>query len=222
MRLDDITTNNHGTHRPVLIECVKNTDGNILELGCGDSSTTIIKELLKNTNRKLVSIESNFEWYNKFKHLKDENHEILFVDAGNEDTAKTGEIWVEFIRNNELLKNMTFDVVFIDQSPWTARTHTLSYFKDICKFVVVHDVDYFPGNNKWGKVINRIPTKPIIFKYNFDFSDILKHYKVYYPPDECFAGQTGPPTLLGSNTTTIEGFENMSKNINYDTYYKPM
>ena len=91
-------SNNYGTHRPYLVETIKNTTGHIIEFGCGDSSTLLIRELIKNTNRKLISLESNYEWYNKFKHLENENHKLFFVD-GQEDTEEVGNKWLEFIEN---------------------------------------------------------------------------------------------------------------------------
>ena len=52
-----------------------------------------------------------------------------------------------------------------------------------------------------------------------DFSDILKQYKVYYPPLKYFAGPTGPPTLLCSNILTDVEFNKMCDNIDYEKYY---
>ena len=142
-----------GTHRPCLIELVKHTTGNILECGCGNSSTLLIKELIKNTDRILISLESNLEWLNKFKHLEDNNHKFFYINAGKIDDDATGKIWIDFIKNNQLINSFDFEVCFIDQSPWTARTHTLNYFKDKCPYIIVHDVDYFPVQNKWGQAV---------------------------------------------------------------------
>ena len=52
-----------------------------------------------------------------------------------------------------------------------------------------------------------------------DFSDIVKHYRVYYPPLEYFAGPTGPPTLLCSRVLNDTEFNKMCENINYEKYY---
>ena len=210
-----------GTHRPTLVELIKNTTGNILECGCGNSSTVLIKDLIKGTDRKLVSLESNEEWLSKFKHMEDENHKMYFINCGNNDDDETGNAWVEFIKTNEYIQNLSFEVCFIDQSPWTARTKTLHYLKEKSKYIIVHDVDYFPGHKKWGTIKNRLHTNNnSLFKYEMDFSDVAKNYKVYYPPEHSFAGPTGPSTLLCSSIVNKKEFESMTKKINVEQYYK--
>lgn len=209
----------YGTHRPFLIELIKHTKGNIIEFGCGNSSTIIIKDLIKNTDRILISLESNLEWLNGFRGLEDNNHKFFYINSGNDDNDETGKKWVDFVKNNKILNNLDFEVCFIDQSPWTARTHCLNYFKDKCKFIMVHDVDYFPINNKWGKILNKNCCCNEFIKYEMDFLDIVKHYKVYYPPFTYFACNTGPPTLLCSNILTDDEFNKMCENIICDKYY---
>ena len=63
----------------------------------------------------------------------------------------------------DLLSLLDFDVCFIDQSPWLARYETVKRMKDRARFVLVHDVDYFPMNNIFGKTI-----KPTLDSYNMD------------------------------------------------------
>uniref|UniRef100_A0A6C0BQR8 Methyltransferase domain-containing protein n=1 Tax=viral metagenome TaxID=1070528 RepID=A0A6C0BQR8_9ZZZZ len=216
--MDNLVSDPFGTHRPCLVDLVKHTTGNIIEFGCGNSSTVLIRDLIKNTDRKLISLESNLEWLNKFKHLEDENHKLFHINAGNVDNDETGKKWIDFIKNNTLINNLDFEVCFIDQSPWAARTHSLNYFKDKCQFIIVHDVDYFPLNNKWGKIINETHNNRSI-KRDMDFSDTVKHYKVFYPPFKYYACPTGPPTLLCSNILTDNQFNNMCVNIDYEKYY---
>ena len=209
-----------GTHRPALIEIIKNTEGDILECGCGNSSTILIKELIKNTDRKLVSLESNKEWLDKYMNLEDNNHKLFFIDAGNDDTDNTAKTWINFIENNDYIKNLNLEVCFIDQSPWTARTYTLNYFKNKCKMLIVHDVDYFPGHGKWGRILNRLHTNNNnIFKYEMDFSDIIKNFKVYYPPEQYFAGPSGPSTLVCSEILSKNEFDKITSTIDYNKTY---
>ena len=190
----DYKINSYSTHQPVLIEVINKTTGNILECGCGDSSTKLIKSLILNTNRKLISLESDKNWLDKFSNLNDKNLSIFYVDASNDDIDSTGQIWQDFFKNNDSIKNNFFDVIFVDQSPWIARTYTLEYFKDKAKFIIIHDADYFPIYGKWGKIINN----------EYDFSDVCNNYK-FFP--------TIPPTLLLSNTLTKEEFENYNIDI---------
>ena len=118
-------------------------------------------------------------------------------------------IIVAVCRNNGIGKNNTL--------PWLLK-QDLKYFKDKCPYIIVHDVDYFPVHNKWGKAV-QISAPNGLKVYNMDFSDIVKHYKVYYPPFKYFAGITGPPTLLCSNILTDVEFNKMCENINYEKYY---
>ena len=216
--MNQLNNDPFGTHRPFLVELIKNTTGNIIEFGCGNSSTVLIKELIKDTNRILISLESNLEWLNKFKNLEDNNHKFFFVDAGRDDNDDTGKKWIEFIKKSQLVNSLDYEVCFIDQSPWTARTHTLEYFKNKCDYIMIHDVDYFPVNNKWGKAVE-IPSPNGLKIYDMDFSNIVNQYKVYYPPLNYFAGPTGPPTLLCSNILTDIEFNKMCNNINCEKYY---
>ena len=113
------------THQPFLIEILKKTTGNVLECGCGDGSTKVIKEHLK--GGKLYSLESNLEWLNKFTHLESDSHKLYHVPASNEDTPETGKVWVDFIKNT--IGEIPFEVVFIDSSPWLSRKYVFDYFK---------------------------------------------------------------------------------------------
>ena len=205
--------NGYATHQPVLIELIKKTTGNIIECGCGEGSTKLIVNLIKGTNRKLISLESNKKWYNKYKNIECENHKLLFVDAGEKNIKSTGVYWVEFIKNNKIIQNLDFEICLIDQSPWIARTHCLKYFKTKIKYIIVHDVDYFPKFKKWGKIISVKKNRKKI-KYKMDFSDIVNSFIVFYPPFSYFFGTTGPPTLLCSD---LENVYNL--NINIKKYY---
>jgi len=205
------------THQPFFIEILKNTNGNILECGCGDGSTVMIKEHIKNTNRKLVSIESNLEWLNKYKHMEDESHILHHVDAGNIDSMETGNIWVDFIKSNNL---NDFEIVFIDSSPWLSRKCVFDYFLDKAKIIIFHDFDYFPTKKIIGKITNKefYQGKE---KITCDLSKVVRNSKLFYPPYEFFAGKTGPPTLVCSNTMSDDEFNKLIANIeeNIGSYY---
>jgi len=220
------TYKNHGfyTHQPYLSEMIKNTNGNILECGCGDGSTLMIKEEIKNTNRKLVSIESNLEWFNKYKDLADTSHELYYINAGNTDTMETGDKWVQFIKENI---SHDFDIVFIDSSPWLSRVSCLNHYLNLSKIIIIHDFDYFPGNNILGFVTSK-QTNYYNGKYHeritCNLDDIVKNYKLFYPPDEYFFGTSGPPTLICSNIMSTTEFQSLMDIIepNIDAYYKSL
>lgn len=208
-------TNPYATHQPFLIELLKNTTGNVLELGMGDGSTHVIKQFM-NATQKLYSIESDKDWFNRF--TANNNHHMYYVDASNEDNDTTGQKWIDFIESN--IKDVEFDIVFIDCSPWTARTWALKYFINKAKYVIVHDVDYYPLNNIFGKITN-VYTNANNTKYELDFSDVAINYHVFYPPYEYFVSSGGIPTLICSNVVNTTDFNIMMQKIknNVNLYY---
>jgi len=214
-------THPYYTHQPFFIEIIKFTNGNILECGCGDGSTKMIKEQIKNTDRKLVSLESNLEWFNKYKEMTDSFHKLYHVEADNDDNLETGNKWVEFIKKNDL---NNFEIVFLDSSPWLSRKCCFEYYLNRAKIIIIHDFDYFPNNNIIGSVINK-ETKNYNGKnqekINCNLDGIVKNYKLFYPPDEYFLASTGPPTLVCSNIMSDSDFQRLIHTIevNINSYY---
>lgn len=205
------------THQPFFIEVLKNTQGNILECGCGDGSTLMIKDCIKNTDRQLVTLESDLNWLNKYTHLANSSHTLYHVDADNIDRLETGNKWVDFIKQNNL---NDFEIVFLDSSPWLSRVCCFNYFLDKAKVIIIHDFDYFPENNIIGTVVSRqIQDDKVKIVCNLD--GVVKNYKLFYPPYAYFAGRTGPPTLVCSNIMDDNEFQNLINKIeqNLSKYY---
>lgn len=183
-----------GTHQPFLRVYIERTDGNILEFGTGNFSTTFILDYLDiynkthNTNRKLISIENNLQWLNKMKelHPENKNHQYIYVDESKYS-------YTDFIHN---FPKYDWSIVFIDQTPWEARNITMQHFKDSAKYILIHDVDYFPKNNIFGSVINNDENSS---SYNFDDICPSRNWKLYYPLTP-YPVKTGPPLLVFSNT----------------------
>lgn len=203
----------YATHQPVLYEIATRTSGPIVEFGCGHGSTDILHEICKKTNRTLISIDDNLEWLNTFKEkykndgYSEDNsgwHKFFFV-PGNINNSDPSH-WITFLDTCELLKNMDFDLCFVDQSPGLARTITIMRFKDRARYIILHDCDMFvaheyedfiPGTQALGKEIrplNSLNHIPGIY----DFGKTFRYFKVFFPPKP-WPGHSGPPTLLGSN-----------------------
>jgi hypothetical protein len=206
------------THQPYLLEVLKNTTGDILECGCGEGSTHMIRNHIKGTGRKLVSIESNLEWLNKYRHLHDDSHLLYHIPANNEDSMATGQVWTSFIASH--LSDREFDVVFIDSTPWLSRKCLFDYFKSKAKVIVIHDFDYFPNNGLIGKTVRK-ETRDGKEVITCDLTGESKHYKLYYPPYSHFPSLTGPPTLVCSDVLTVEEFNGLIARIDASipTYY---
>jgi len=206
----------YATHQPVLYEIANITSGPIIEFGCGDGSTDLLHEICKKNNRLLVTIDDDFNWINKFaqKYLgdgyKNDNsgwHKFFFIPGKINDIDPTH--WIKFLDNFDLLKILDFDLCFVDQSPWLARTETILRLKDKVKYIILHDCDGYAAE-PLGKQIMALNSKtntPGIY----DFNDSFKYFKVYFPPKP-WPGHTGPPTLLGSN------FESYIPDIDYNLY----
>ena len=221
------TYKDHGfyTHQPYLMEILKTTTGNILECGCGDGSTYMIKKHIHDTsdqqcttNRQLVSLESNLEWLNKYTHLADANHQLYHVATDNSDCLETGNKWVDFIKTLEI---KDFEMVFLDSSPWMSRKCCFDYFLNKAKIIIIHDFDYFPNNNIIGTTISKtnVDGKE---KIVCDLTGIVKNYKLFYPPYKYFIGLTGPPTLICSNIMEKDEFDALMNIIetNEASYYE--
>jgi hypothetical protein len=198
----DITFNHrkdgYYTHQPVLYEMAMRTNGPIIEFGCGHGSTDLLHEICKQNKRLLISIEDDLEWLFTFqKKYKDDSawHKFIFIPGKPSKESDDPQHWIDFLKKSDLFNVLYFDVCFIDQHPWASRTATLKFMKDKAKFVVLHDCDYFPTNNIFGKTI-------LPFSHNqpgiFDFSDVFRYFKVYFPAIP-WPVWTGPPTLLGSD-----------------------
>ena len=172
------------THQVFLQHYISKTTGDIIEFGCGHGSTPLILDTIKGTNRKLVSLENDLEWYTKMLTLYPENDQHTYIHVSD---------WEQEI--NKIKEK--YSIVFIDQSPWEARKLTMDYFNKhkLGEYIIIHDTDYFPVNGLFGKVIS---------EFEFDFSDCFKKFQVYYPPVLPWPASTGPPTLVGTNCHDLE------------------
>lgn len=68
------------THLPVLAACVANTEGPVLELGCGHYSTRLLHALCGpglRPARRLVTCDTDPSWLRKFAHLRTSWHEMV-------------------------------------------------------------------------------------------------------------------------------------------------
>ena len=210
------------THQPYFIEILKQTSGNILELGCGEGSTHMIKEQIRGTGRKLVSLESNLQWLNKYTHLADDFHALHHVNADNNDTIATGNVWVDFIREKQL---NDFEIVFVDSIPWSSIKTCFDYFLDKAKIIIFHDFDYFSINNIIGTstgIQKSYHNNQLQQRSTCNLDGVVKHYRLYYPPPNCFPGHTGPPTLVCSNIMEEAEFNAMIATMesNIASYYQ--
>ena len=163
------------THQIFLKHYIEQTKGDIIEFGTGYGSTPLIMEMIKNTKRKLISIENNLNWLNKMKEIYPENKQHIYYYVTD---------WEKDIIQIERNFKNDFSICFIDSSPWESRILAMNYFKDRVDYVIIHDVDYYPNNGIFGKLKE---------DGTYDFSDICgdtSNWKLYKPYT------SGPPTLV--------------------------
>ena len=130
------------THQPILKEFISRTKKPILELGSGDNSTRQIHEWCEN---KILTIDTNELWLNKYIDLKDERHDFrMFDDYEDED----------------------WGLVFVDLINWELRKEAILKYKD-ADYVIIHDTE-----RMFADVFTRQEFSKL-FKYWKEFTELL-------------------------------------------------
>ena len=131
-----------GSHLSVLIRLMEMTDGPVLELGTGFFSTTYLHHACYLRNRKLVSYESDPQYFKFLKkvetpwheiHKVDENWDIQEVKRGVHSDDKWSIVFIDFKRKDlaKMLRNSAYYVVVHDSQP---RDEHLYNYKTLNKW----------------------------------------------------------------------------------------
>lgn len=105
---------NWDNHRPLLWLALQETEGDVLELGCGQGSTPFLKKYCEKNKRNFFSYDSGLDWANQFGS-------IYCRDWNNFDWSHK------------------YDVAFIDHAPGEHRKLALKLLKNKAKIIVIHD-----------------------------------------------------------------------------------
>lgn len=168
-----------GSHQQVLLAAIKlSGDKPILELGAGDYSTPFIHKTAK--GRKIITIDHDQKWLDRFSNLKSGNHTLLQVDV---------------LHMFELFKQdrTNYGVVFIDSITWETRMSAINKYKDTSDYLVIHDTGYSAKVGVFGKELKPRTDKDPGLRV---FSDYFKYWREYLPINWM---SYDPPTVLGSN-----------------------
>jgi hypothetical protein len=113
----------------------------VLELGVGNGSSPLMYEFCKNNPDAVVSsFETDANWFEKMFDKYGDLPNYIF---------NLIEDWSDL--KNHIDKN-EYDLVFVDQSPWSARIESINLLKDKTKVFILHDYDYFNHNeHDWVK-----------------------------------------------------------------------
>lgn len=155
----------YGSHVCILAAAVSRTTGPVLELGCGDASTPLLRYLC--WNRRLVSADSDAEWLAKYSGYAGPNGagSHVFVHVG-------GEHWLDqdwdSMRGAD---SVGWGCVFIDCAPGEVRGELCERFRRSARFIVAHDSekDYAAGGNYGYEHVIK----------NFKFSSEFRRWRPY-------------------------------------------
>lgn len=108
-------TNDWDSHRPLLYLCLKNTTGNVLELGSGFGSTPLLSKYCNDNDRVFISYETNKEW-----------------------SEKTGSIYTKGYFDP---RYRFIDMLFIDCAPGELRKDLLKELGEQATVLIAHDTE---------------------------------------------------------------------------------
>ncbi|MHA1309193.1 MAG: hypothetical protein ACTSQN_18140, partial [Candidatus Heimdallarchaeota archaeon] len=185
------------THQAVLFSILKKVNKSVLELGAGEFSTVQIHDALKDRNVKVLTIESDKEWLNKYEHLKTDLHTLQYIQDIEKFYAKDNEQWELVFIDNNYTK---------DSDLWWGRKSAISKYKDVADYIVLHDCDaILDKDNTFGEVIKPIDPG----KYDPGVRDYSKTFAYWI---EFFVDgwkQWHPPTLLASNKVCLNDIKSI-------------
>ena len=115
----------YGTHQPLLMLAIANTDGPILELGSGHYSTPLLHAFAK--KRGLLTIDNNLDWLAQFRSLESKWHVFNQTISWPDTTARL------------LHEGHRFSVCFVDHAPSEARGRVIAALRPIVDVFVCHD-----------------------------------------------------------------------------------
>lgn len=139
-------TARYATHVPLLTRAFDLSTGDVLEVGTGYFSSTLLEWLCSITGRKLVSYETSPKWYERAKQMQSSYHDIIFVDNWD-DIPLDQKHW---------------GLAFIDHDPGLRRAVEIARLKDVADYIVVHDTE--PASEIYHDYESIYP----LFKYRYD------------------------------------------------------
>lgn len=142
------------SHFPVLIKVLQITSGDVLELGTGHYSTSVIHWLCVPHKRFVRSIEFDPKYLQFVEGFTDVYHKIEAVPDWDWDKVDIEKEW---------------DVVLVDHSPAERRKVEIQRLANLAKYIIVHDSDW--RNEKHYHYADIYP----LFKYRYDYT-VMRPY----------------------------------------------
>lgn len=137
---------NYTTHISTLMVAIQATEGLVIELGGGQSSTPFLHWILKAGRRMLYTYDDNQAYYEYAKSFQSPLHRIRKVDDWDDVPVEEA------------------GVVFVDHHPSYRRSIDAIRFKDAADLVVIHDTERDDENYRNSDIWPH-------FKYRYDFTE---------------------------------------------------
>lgn len=128
MKVRDLSM--YGSHIPILCKVLEITDGPVLDVGMG-LSTIVMHMMAKETGRKIVSYETDHEWYEANKQYQSDFHDIRFVASWDDADIDTHH----------------WSVALVDHAPAKRRITEIKRLAANTDFLMIHDTE--PESNKF-------------------------------------------------------------------------
>lgn len=117
---------NFTTHLPMLLKCVKNTTGPVMELGGGYFSTPVLHWMCGEERRFLLTYDDDEKYFPFIKGFTSRRHRIKLIKDWNDIELK-----------------IHWSVVLVDHgNSMQQRVNTILKIKDSADYIVVHDTDH--------------------------------------------------------------------------------
>jgi hypothetical protein len=176
------STEAFSSHQPLLIHTLNTiTEGKVLEFGMGYNSTPIMNIICGMQGRELLSVETDQEWYNRFKDYQKQGYHIQLIPYKISKNRIPAPVQDPSRLIDYIISNGRYSVAFVDGAPAEFRQSVVVALKDIADYIIVHDTECV-----WQGLINC---------YTFDFS-MFKHVLHFNKKDM-------PSTCLLSNLEKI-------------------
>lgn len=117
------------THIPVLAACFLVTNGPILELGSGNYSTLLLRQMCKVTGRSLTTVEWDVQWM------------TACSSSMPSSSWHTQILATENIENIPAIMETDWSVILLDHWPSWKREFDLPKIANKAELIVVHDSD---------------------------------------------------------------------------------
>lgn len=144
--------NPFATHMPLLLACLRQTHGPVLELGCGWFSTPVLSAFA--TDRLVRTVETSRDWHAEISKIctmhpcTQHRHQIVYVPH-YDDAPIFDQAW---------------SIVLLDHEPPARRGIDALRLRDRCQLMIGHDSEH--PDYGYGPVFDT-------FKYRFTLSTLF-------------------------------------------------